>query len=70
MTNVTEIKARELPPWLLNHHMDAYVRSISKTQAPLANADAIHCESHDGVLVIHIPKKDTTEAKPKHIKID
>jgi HSP20 family protein len=35
-----------------------------------ANSDAIHCESLDGVLVVHIPKKDTTEAKPKQIKID
>jgi uncharacterized membrane protein YkoI len=33
--NVTEIKARDLPAWLLNYHMEAYMRSISKTQVPL-----------------------------------
>jgi hypothetical protein len=33
--NVTEIKARDLPAWLLNYHMEAWIRSISKAQVPL-----------------------------------
>src|ERR1700724_1392877 len=28
--NVTEIKVRDLPPWLLNYHLEAYMRSIVK----------------------------------------
>jgi HSP20 family protein len=34
------------------------------------NADAIHCESKDGVLVVHIPKAQTAAPKAKQIKID
>jgi uncharacterized membrane protein YkoI len=56
--NVTEIKLRELPPWLLNYHMDAYVRSISKTQVPLDEA-IVKAEARDSA-----PAVDAGIAKP------
>jgi uncharacterized membrane protein YkoI len=56
--NVTEIKVRELPPWLLNYHMDAYVRSISKTQVPLDEA-IVKAEARDSA-----PAIDAGIAKP------
>jgi HSP20 family protein len=33
------------------------------------NADAINCESKDGVLTVHIPKAATTKQKPKQITV-
>jgi uncharacterized membrane protein YkoI len=36
--NVTEIKVRDLPPWLLNYHLEAYMRSIVKAEVPLEQA--------------------------------
>jgi uncharacterized membrane protein YkoI len=35
---VTQVKLRDLPPWLLNYKMEAYLRSIEKAQIPLADA--------------------------------
>jgi hypothetical protein len=56
--NVTEIKVRDLPPWLLNYHMDAYVRSISKTKVPLDQAIS-KAEARDNA-----PAIDAGIAKP------
>jgi len=56
--NATEIKVRELPPWLLNYHMDAYVRSISKAQIPLDEA-IVKAEARDSA-----PAIDAGIAKP------
>jgi uncharacterized membrane protein YkoI len=56
--NVTEIKARDLPPWLLNYHMEAYMRSISKTQVPL-DAAIKKAEERDNA-----PAIDAGIAKP------
>ena len=36
--DVTEIKVSELPPWLLNYKLEAYMRSIEKAQVPLGDA--------------------------------
>ncbi len=33
------------------------------------NADAIRCESKDGMLTVHIPKTETAAQKPKQIKV-
>jgi hypothetical protein len=33
--NATEIKVRDLPPWLINYRLEAYVRSIARAQVPL-----------------------------------
>ena len=56
--NVTEIKAADLPPWLLNYHMEAYIRSISKTQVPL-DAAIVKAEARDNA-----PAVDAGIAKP------
>jgi uncharacterized membrane protein YkoI len=56
--NVTEIKVRDLPPWLLNYHMDAYVRSVSKTKVPLDQAIS-KAEARDNA-----PAIDAGIAKP------
>ena len=31
------------------------------------NADAIRCESKDGILSVHIPKTETQKNKPKQV---
>jgi hypothetical protein len=56
--DVTEIKASDLPHWLLNYHLDAYVRSISKTEVPLDSAIA-KAEARDSA-----PAIDAGIAKP------
>jgi HSP20 family protein len=33
------------------------------------NADAIRCESRDGVLSVHIPKAEASKSKPKQIAV-
>ena len=33
------------------------------------NADAIRCESKDGVLTVHIPKTEVSKQKPKQITV-
>jgi uncharacterized membrane protein YkoI len=56
--NVTEIKATDLPPWLLNYHMEAYIRSISKTEVPIDQA-IMKAEARDNA-----PAIDAGIAKP------
>jgi uncharacterized membrane protein YkoI len=56
--NVTQIKARDLPPWLLNYHMEAWIRSISKAQVPL-DAAIRKAEERDNA-----PAIDAGIAKP------
>jgi HSP20 family protein len=33
------------------------------------NADAIRCDSKDGILSVHIPKTETQKQKPKQISV-
>jgi HSP20 family protein len=33
------------------------------------NADAIRCDSKDGILTVHIPKAETQKQKPKQISV-
>jgi hypothetical protein len=56
--NVTEIKVRDLPPWLLNYHLEAYMRSIVKAEVPLEQA-IIKVEAR-----AHAPAIDAGVAKP------
>jgi hypothetical protein len=56
--NVTEIKVRDLPPWLLNYHLEAYMRSIAKAEVPL-DAAIVKAEARD-----HAPAIDAGIAKP------
>jgi uncharacterized membrane protein YkoI len=36
--NVTQIEVAALPAWLLNYHLEAYMRSIDKAKVPLTDA--------------------------------
>ena len=36
--NITEITVRELPEWLANYRLEAYMKSIEKARVPLAEA--------------------------------
>jgi uncharacterized membrane protein YkoI len=56
--NVTEIKVRDLPPWLLNYHLEAYMRSIVKAVVPLEQA-IVKAEAR-----AHAPAIDAGVAKP------
>jgi uncharacterized membrane protein YkoI len=56
--NVTEIKVRDLPPWLLNYHLEAYMRSIVKAVVPLEQA-IVKAEART-----HAPAIDAGVAKP------
>src|SRR6185295_14730299 len=46
----------------------AFSRSFSLPEN--ANADAIRCETKDGVLTVHIPKTQIVAAKSKQIKVE
>jgi uncharacterized membrane protein YkoI len=56
--NVTEIKVRDLPPWLLNYHLQAYMRSLAEAEYPLDQA-IIKAE-----VRAHAPAIDAGVAKP------
>ena len=36
--DVSVIEVKELPPWLLNYHLQAYMRSVAKAEVPLDEA--------------------------------
>jgi uncharacterized membrane protein YkoI len=38
--NVTEIQVKDLPPWLLDYHMEAYLRSVNEAKIPITVAIA------------------------------
>lgn len=46
----------------------SFARSFSLPES--ADADAIKCESKDGVLVVHIPKKQVATPQARHIKVE
>jgi uncharacterized membrane protein YkoI len=56
--DVTEIKVTDLPPWLLNYHMESYMRSIAQAKVPLTEA-ITKAEKRD-----HAPAVDAGLAKP------
>jgi len=45
-----------------------FVRSFSLPES--VDENAIHCESKDGVLIVHIPKAQSQKHQPKQIKVD
>jgi HSP20 family protein len=45
-----------------------FARSFSLPEN--VDTDAIRCESKDGVLVVHIPKRQTEKPKARQIKVD
>lgn len=46
----------------------SFTRSFSLPEN--AKADAIRCETKDGVLTVHIPKTETSTAQPRQIKVE
>jgi HSP20 family protein len=54
------------------HRVESFYGSFSRTFSlpDNVNADAVRCESKDGVLTVHIPKTEVTTSKPKQIKVE
>jgi HSP20 family protein len=54
------------------HRVESYWGSFSRSFAlpDNVNADAIHCESKDGVLTVHMPKIEKATPKAKQIKVE
>lgn len=53
------------------HRVESFYGSFERgfTLPDDANADAIRCESKDGILTIHIPKSEVSKQKPKQITV-
>jgi hypothetical protein len=56
--HVTEIDVKNLPPWLLNYHLEAYARSAVRAQVPIQEAIAKAEKRNDA------PAIDAGIAKP------
>jgi len=54
------------------HRVESFHGSFSRSFSlpENINADAIRCESKDGVLVVHIPKVQAAAPKSKQIKVE
>jgi len=54
------------------HRVESFHGSFSRSFSlpENADADAIRCESKDGILVVHIPKVGNAAPKAKQIKVD
>lgn len=53
------------------HRVESFYGSFERSFSlpENANADAIRCESKDGVLTVHIPKTEPKKAQPKQISV-
>jgi HSP20 family protein len=53
------------------HRVESFYGSFERSFSlpENANADAIRCESKDGILTVHIPKSETAKHKPKQITV-
>lgn len=53
------------------HRIETFYGSFERafTLPENINADAIRCESKDGILTVHIPKTPTQKIKPKQISV-
>lgn len=53
------------------HRVESFYGAFSRSFSLPENVDPtnIKCESSDGVLTVHIPKKDTGKSKPVEIKV-
>jgi HSP20 family protein len=54
------------------HRVESFYGSFARSFSlpDNAHADAIKCESKDGVLTVHIPKTEEVTPKAKQIKVD
>jgi HSP20 family protein len=53
------------------HRVESFYGSFERSFSvpDNVNADAIKCESKDGVLTVHIPKTEVSKQKPKQIAV-
>ena len=53
------------------HRVESFYGSFERSFSlpDNVNADAIRCESKDGVLTVHIPKTETSKQQPKQITV-
>ncbi len=53
------------------HRVESFYGSFERSFSlpENVNADAISCESKEGVLTVHIPKTEPQKAKPKQISV-
>jgi HSP20 family protein len=53
------------------HRVESFYGSFERSFSlpDNVNADAIRCDSKDGVLSVHIPKTETSKQKPKQITV-
>ncbi len=53
------------------HRVESFYGSFERSFSlpENVNADAISCESKDGVLTVHIPKTEPKKAQPKQISV-
>jgi len=54
------------------HRVERYYGSFSRSFGlpDSINADAIRCESKDGVLIVHVPKREVAQKQPKQIRVE
>ncbi|HKZ74272.1 MAG TPA: Hsp20/alpha crystallin family protein [Steroidobacteraceae bacterium] len=54
------------------HRIESFYGSFARRFSLPDNvkADAIRCESKDGVLTVHVPKAEPTKSKPTQIKVE
>lgn len=53
------------------HRVESFYGSFERSFSLPDNvqSDAVHCESKDGILTVHIPKSAPTKSKPRQIPI-
>lgn len=53
------------------HRVESFYGSFERSFSlpENVNADAIRCESKDGILTVHVPKVETQSQKPKQISV-
>jgi HSP20 family protein len=53
------------------HRVESFYGSFERTFSlpDNVNSDAIHCESKDGILTVHIPKTESPKPKAKQITV-
>jgi len=53
------------------HRVESFYGSFERSFSlpDNVNADAVRCESKDGILTVHIPKASTEKPKPKQITV-
>src|SRR3974390_216549 len=55
-----------------SHRIESFYGTFTRSFSLPDNtdADAVRCESKDGVLTVHVPKKQTTKSAAKQIKVE